>query len=350
MSDRLARLSRQHALFPWERRTHSERTSERAEAVLAGISAAVEWKRDQDIAEEVARQQATEAAEQRAAAEEIERNQSAEMMAGAFAELRNEIEFDPQAAERDMLALFERLGIQPNAPGTGSLFSLCSELFTQLEQKATQHPSDQRFHLGVSSSRAGALTLSSMLRSYPADRIRALSMPPQVVTAANRRWDELHAKQLQGASSWSLAQLGLLRHMRFSSPPAVVSLGCGKTLPDDAAALRDLGIPIGEGSTLRGFDLLPYQFSNLPSGVGFCVASAAATGLPSASVDVVYVSNALYNHGELRPMAAETARILRPGERQRMLNRPCVAALATGSATAATTLGTNHAALLPHTD
>ena len=119
---------------------------------------------------------------------------------------------------------------------------------------------------------------------------------------------------------------------------------------DDAAALRDLGIPIGEGSTLRGFDLLPYQFSNLPSGVGFCVASAAATGLPSASVDVVYVSNALYNHGELRPMAAETARILRPGERQRMLNRPCVAALATGSAIAATTLGTNHAALLPHTD
>ena len=234
--------------------------------------------------------------------------------------------------------------------GQARVFSLCSELFTQLEQKATQHPSDQRFHLGVSSSRAGALTLSSVLRSYPADRIRALSMPPQVVTAANRRWDELHAKQLQGASSWSLAQLGLLRHMRFSSPPAVVSLGCGKTLPDDAAALRDLGIPIGEGSTLRGFDLLPYQFSNLPSGVGFCVASSAATGLPSASVDVVYVSNALYNHGELRPMAAETARILRPGERQRMLNRPCVAALATGSATAATTLGTNHAALLPHTD
>ena len=120
MSDRLARLSRQHALFPWERRTHSERTSERAEAVLAGIAAAVEWKRDQDKA---ARQQATEAAEQRAAAEEIERNQSAEMMAGACAELRIAIETDPQAAERDMLALIERLGIQPSAPGTGSLMS-----------------------------------------------------------------------------------------------------------------------------------------------------------------------------------------------------------------------------------
>ena len=123
VSDRLARLSREHALFPWDRQSRSERHSQRAEAVLAGIAAAVEWKRDQDIAEEAARQQATEAAEQRAAAEEIERNQSAEMMAGAFAELRIAIETDPQAAERDMLASIERLGIQPSAPGTGSLMS-----------------------------------------------------------------------------------------------------------------------------------------------------------------------------------------------------------------------------------
>ena len=120
VSDRLARLSREHALFPWDHQSRSERHSQRAEAVLAGIAAAVEWKRDQDIAEEAARQQA---AEQRAAAEEIERNQSTEMMAGAFAELRNAIETDPQAAERDMLALAERLGIQPSAPGTGSLMS-----------------------------------------------------------------------------------------------------------------------------------------------------------------------------------------------------------------------------------
>ena len=77
VSDRLARLSREHALFPWDRQSRSERHSQRAEAVLAGIAAAVEWKRDQDIVEEAARQQATEAAEaaeQRAAAEEIERN------------------------------------------------------------------------------------------------------------------------------------------------------------------------------------------------------------------------------------------------------------------------------------
>ena len=142
--------------------------------------------------------------------------------------------------------------------------------------------------------------------------VMATPPPPVIVNLANQRWDEVNATTRGGASTWSLAQLGPLRSLCSSAPLAVVSFGCGPTLLEDETTLRGFGMRFGEGSTLLGIDVLPYHFENLPNGVDFCVGLAAATGLLSASTDIVYVSSALFHHGELAPTAAEIARVLRP--------------------------------------
>ena len=58
--------------------------------------------------------------------------------------------------------------------------------------------------------------------------------------------------------------------------------------------------------TLSGVDIIEHVY-DLPagSGIAFRRATGAATGMAAESANIVYLSNALYNHAELRPTAVE---------------------------------------------
>ena len=164
-------------------------------------------------------------------------------------------------------------------------------------------------------ARAAALTVVKILRTYPASVL--LKVLPQVDTYyrdAEKQWRRLHSTLRGGSSNWSKAQLAPLLPIVSGAPPTtIVSIGCGETLLEDAELFRSMGVPLGATSTLHGIDVMPLKAEQLPPGVSFEHATAACTSVPRESVELAYMSNAMYNHSELQPTAQELISIVQPG-------------------------------------
>ena len=168
------------------------------------------------------------------------------------------------------------------------------------------------FHESANGRRAAALDLTRRLRSSPALVLVHNPPHPDQVPLAQAYWG---SRRGAGFSKQQLGPFGKLSGDFTAAATSVVSLGCGtsEALRADAQELRSLGVPLGDGATLVGIDVLSHDWSQLPPGVEARVATAAETGLTEDTVDIVYGSNQLYNHEELQGTADEIARILTPG-------------------------------------
>ena len=160
--------------------------------------------------------------------------------------------------------------------------------------------------------RAAALTAVKLFRTFPpATLMKLLPFAETFYRGAEVQWNRLHATLHRGHATWSHAQLApLLSVLRATATASmsVMSIGCGEALVDDASVFEAAGIR----AELTGIDLMPIKY-DLKPGITFRLATGACTGALPNSMDVVFVSNALYNHEELQPTAQELISIVAPG-------------------------------------
>ena len=112
LSDRLARMSRNRFLFPWEQSTREQLQRERDAAVRDAVAAAIEWKRRRDEQIAAARE---EEARVRAEMAQLEAERDRAATEGAFSELHAVLNSgNPQLvaeAEAFMVSLLNQLNL-----------------------------------------------------------------------------------------------------------------------------------------------------------------------------------------------------------------------------------------------
>jgi ubiquinone/menaquinone biosynthesis C-methylase UbiE len=92
----------------------------------------------------------------------------------------------------------------------------------------------------------------------------------------------------------------------------VVDLGCGGGIYTRAWHELGAAAVVGVDSSTPMLEVARESCRGLP-GVTFRLAEAAATGLPTASADVVFARALIHHLADLGPLAREAARLLRPG-------------------------------------